>query len=168
MEYVVPTKPKYPSLDAAKKLDGSFEDKLKVVFNAGDMAGEVTREYLCNNFIYSANRIPEISETIVGIDNAMKWGYNHQLGPFETWDAVGVKEAVAVMKKLKLKVPKKIDEMLKAGCDTFYTAKADGKYYYDFNTKKYAKLEENPKIIVLPELKERKKVVQQQSRRHPV
>ncbi len=159
MEYVVPTKPKYPSLDAAKKLDGSFEDKLKVVFNASDMAGEVAREYLCNNFIYSANRIPEISETIVGIDNAMKWGYNHQLGPFETWDAVGVKEAVAVMKKLKLKVPKKIDEMLKAGCDSFYTTKPDGKYYYDFNTKKYAKLEENPKIIVLPELKERKKVV---------
>ena len=159
MEYVVPSKPKYPSLDAAKKLDGSFADKLKVVFNAEDMAGEVAREYLCRNFIYAANRVPEISDTIVGIDNAMKWGYNHQLGPFETWDAVGVKEAVQVMKKLKLKVPKKIEEMLKAGCESFYTVKPDGKYYYDFNTKKYALLEANPKIIVLPELKKRNKLI---------
>ncbi|MCK7475868.1 MAG: 3-hydroxyacyl-CoA dehydrogenase family protein [Rhodopseudomonas palustris] len=86
----------------------------------------MTREYLCNNFIYAANRVPEICDTIVGIDNAMKWGYNHQLGPFETWDAVGVQEAVEVMKKLKKKVPKKIEEMLKKGFESFYTKKEDG------------------------------------------
>lgn len=159
MEYVVPTKPKYASLEAAKKAEGGFPGKLKTLFNGNDIAAEVAREYLCNNFIYAANRIPEISDTIVGIDNAMKWGYNHQLGPFETWDAVGVKDAVAVMKKLKLKVPKKIDEMLKAGCESFYTVKEDGKYYYDFAGKKYALLEANPKIIVLPELKKRNKLV---------
>ena len=89
----------------------------------------------------------------------MKWGFNHRLGPFETWDAVGVKEAVEVMKKLKLKVPKKITDMLKAKCESFYLKKDDGTYYYDFETKGYVKLEDNPKIILLPSLKERQKVI---------
>jgi 3-hydroxyacyl-CoA dehydrogenase len=159
MQYVVPTKPKFESIEAAKKTAGGFADKLKVLFNGTDVAAEVAREYLCNNFIYAANRVPEISDTIIGIDNAMKWGYNHQLGPFETWDAVGVKEAVQVMKKLKLKVPKKIEDMLKAGHKSFYVKKKDGKYYYNFAKKGYVKLEGNPKIILLPSLKERKKIV---------
>jgi len=51
-----------------------------MVFGAGRRA-DLIREYLCNNFIYAANRIPEISDSVVEIDNAMKWGYNHQLGP---------------------------------------------------------------------------------------
>ena len=65
------------------------------------------------------------------------------------------------MKKLKKKVPKKIEEMLKAGCESFYTRKEDGIYYYDFETKGYVKFEENPRIILLPELKERKKIVRE-------
>ena len=163
MEYVVPTKPNFESIDAAKKTAGGFADKLKVLFNGTDVAAEVAREYLCRNFIYAANRVPEISNTIVGIDNAMKWGYNHQLGPFETWDAVGVKEAVEVMKKLKLKVPKKVEDMLKTKHKSFYVKKKDGTYYYDFAKKGYVKLEDNPKIILLPSLKERKKIVKSNS-----
>jgi 3-hydroxyacyl-CoA dehydrogenase len=159
MEYVSFEKPKFASVSDAGKKEGGFEVKLKALFKGEDVAAEVVREYLCRNFIYAANRIPEISDTIVGIDNAMKWGFNHRLGPFETWDAVGVKEAVDVMKQLKLKVPKKITEMLKAKCDSFYIRKDDGKYYYDFETQSYVKLEENPKIVLLPTLKERQKVV---------
>ena len=124
MEYVPANKPRFASVsDARKKSDEGVAATLKVMFNGTDIAAEVTREYLCNNFIYAANRIPEICDTIVGIDNAMKWGYNHQLGPFETWDAIGVREAVEVMKKLKKKIPKKIEEMLKKGCESFYLKK---------------------------------------------
>jgi 3-hydroxyacyl-CoA dehydrogenase len=159
MEYAPFKKPKFVSVSDAAKKEGGFEVKLAALFNGEDVAADVVREYLCRNFIYAANRIPEISDTIVGIDNAMKWGFNHRLGPFETWDAVGVKESVDVMKKLKLKIPKKISEMLKAKCESFYVKKDDGKYYYDFETKGYVKLDENPKIILLPSLKERKKVV---------
>jgi 3-hydroxyacyl-CoA dehydrogenase len=159
MEYVAPTAPKYASLGAAKKKEGGFADKLKVLFNGTDVAAEVAREYLCNNFIYAANRVPEICDNITGIDNAMKWGYNHQLGPFETWDAVGLKESVAVMKKMKKKVPKKIDEMLKAGFTSFYQKKADGLYYYDFSTKSYVKEGDNPRVILLPALKERNRMI---------
>lgn len=160
MEYIAPIKPKYESVSSAKKKsDDGIVTMVRTLFNGTDAAAEYIREYLCNNFIYAANRVPEICDNIIGIDNAMKWGYNHQLGPFETWDAVGVKNAVEVMKKLKKKVPKKVEEMLKKGCESFYSKKEDGLYYYDFETKGYVKIGENPRIILLPSLKERKKVV---------
>jgi 3-hydroxyacyl-CoA dehydrogenase len=160
MEYVPAGKPKFDSIAAAKKKE-DIRESMKTVFNGEDKAGDYVREYLCKNFIYAANRVGEICDNIMAIDNAMKWGYNHQLGPFESWDAVGVKAAIDVMKKLKLKVPKKIDEMLKKGCESFYTKKADGLYYYDFDKKGYVKAEENPRIILLPSLKERNKVVKE-------
>ncbi|HDJ27666.1 MAG TPA: 3-hydroxyacyl-CoA dehydrogenase/enoyl-CoA hydratase family protein [Proteobacteria bacterium] len=159
MEYVPFEKPRYASLQAAKKEAGGFDAKLRRLFQGTDVAAEVAREYLCRNFIYAANRIPEICDTVVAIDNTMKWGYNHKLGPFETWDVLGVQEVVKVMKALKLKVPKKISEMLKSGYSSFYLQKDDGRYYYDFVAKDYVKLEENPKIILLPSLKERNRVV---------
>jgi len=161
MEYVPPQAPRYESVGAAKKAEVPFEKKLRMVFGAKDAAADLIREYLCNNFIYAANRIPEISDSIVEIDNAMKWGYNHQLGPFETWDAVGVQEAVEVMKALKKPIPASVEEMLKGGFGSFYTEKADGKYAYDFNAKKYVKIPESPKIIFLAPLKDRKKVVRE-------
>jgi len=160
MEYVPAGKPKFDSISKAKKME-NVADSIKYVFNADDKAGDFTRAYLCKTFIYSANRIGEICDNIMAIDNAMKWGYNNKLGPFEAWDAVGVKEAIEVMKKLKLKVPKKIDEMLKKGCESFYTTKADGKYYYDFEKKGYVKIDENPRIILLPDLKGRNKIVKE-------
>jgi 3-hydroxyacyl-CoA dehydrogenase len=162
MEYIAPTKPKYESVsEAKKKADEGIAASLQAVFFGKDAAADLAREYLCNNFIYATNRVPEICENIVAIDNAMKWGYNHQLGPFETWDAVGVKAAVDVMKQLKKKVPKKIEEMLKKGCETFYTKKEDGTYYYDFEKKGYVLLEANPRIILLPALKNQKKVIKE-------
>jgi 3-hydroxyacyl-CoA dehydrogenase len=161
MEYVPATRPKFESISQAKKVEDDVPKMIKTVFDGTDKAADLAREYLCNNFIYAANRVPEICDTIVAIDDAMKWGYNHQLGPFETWDAVGVRAAVAVMKKLGKQVPKKIEEMLDAGFESFYTKKGDELYYYDFETKNYVKLKENPKIIVLPALKDRKKIVKQ-------
>lgn len=160
LEYAPAQKPKFASIDSAKKIE-DIKARLKAVFNANDKAGEVAREYLSNNFIYAANRVPEISDTIVGVDNAMRWGYNHELGPFETWDAVGLKDSVAVMEKMGKAVPRKIKDMLNAGFESFYQKREDGKYYYDFNTRNYVKLEDNPKIIFLPSLKERSKIVAQ-------
>jgi len=161
MEYMPATKPKFESISKAKKMEDDVPKMIRTVFNGTDAAAELGREYLVNNFIYSANRVPEICDSIVAIDNAMKWGYNHQLGPFETWDAVGVKNAVDVMKKLGKQVPKKIEDMLAACFESFYTKKDDALYCYDFETKNYVKVKENPKIIFLPSLKERKKIVKQ-------
>ena len=161
MEYVPATRPKFDSISQAKKMEDDVPKMIRTVFNGTDKAADLARDYLCNNFIYAANRVPEICDSIVAIDNAMKWGYNHQLGPFETWDAVGVREAVAVMKKLGKQVPRKIEEMLDASFESFYTKKEDSLYYYDFEAKNYVRLKENAKIIVLPALKDRKKIVKQ-------
>ncbi|MBN2333597.1 MAG: enoyl-CoA hydratase/isomerase family protein [Deltaproteobacteria bacterium] len=159
MEYVPSSRPKYSSLEAARKAPGGFGAKLRLLFAGSDVAAEVVREYLCRNFIYAANRIPEICDTVAAIDNTMKWGYNHKMGPFELWDLLGVEEVVKVMKGLKLKVPKKISDMLKRGHTTFYRQQEDGRYCYDFATQEYIRLTDNPKIILLPALKERQRVV---------
>jgi 3-hydroxyacyl-CoA dehydrogenase len=162
MEYKpAPKKVQFASVSAANKVEGGVGAQMKAIFNGKDAAAELVREYFCNLFIYAANRVPEIADKVMDIDNTMKWGYNQKLGPFEAWDAIGVKASVDVMKKLKKKVPKKIEEMLKAGCESFYTKKADGSYYYDFAAKGYVKIQENPKVILLPSLKEQKKVIKE-------
>lgn len=161
LEYKPVPKVQFASVAEAGKAPGGVGAMMKVLFNGNDAAAELVREYLCNNFIYAANRIPEIADKILDIDNTMKWGYNQKLGPFEAWDAVGVRAAVEVMKKLKKKVPKKIEEMLKAGCESFYVRKNDGEYYYDFATKGYVPIGKNPKIILLPSLKDRQKIVRE-------
>jgi len=158
LEYVPAGKPRFDSISEASKKENVAE-AIKTVFQGKDKAAEFVRKYLCRNFVYAANRVGEICDNIVAIDNAMKWGYNHQLGPFETWDAVGVKEAVEVMKELKLDVPKKVEEMLSKGFASFYQKRSDGLYYYDFKKKDYVRLEPNPRIILLPSLKEQNKIV---------
>ncbi len=161
MEYVAFEKPRYESVGEAKKHEGPFGERLKLIFNGKDVAAETAREYLCKNFIYATNRIPEIADDIASIDDAMRWGYNQKLGPFETWDALGVKDTVAVMKTLKLKVPKKVEKMLKGGFESFYTEKEDGKYVYDFTKGDYVKIESKPRIIILKDLKAAKKVIKE-------
>ena len=92
---------------------------------------------VASNLIYAANRIPEISDTIVEIDNAMRWGFNFEMGPFETWDAIGVAASVAKMEADGLTVPEAIKSMLAAGNYRFYKLENGKPYYYDFSTGGY-------------------------------
>ena len=71
-------------------------------------------------FIYSANRVPEISDDILNIDNAMKWGFGWEAGPFETWDMLGIKKTIDRMKSESKTVPQWVLDMLKSGRETFY------------------------------------------------
>jgi 3-hydroxyacyl-CoA dehydrogenase len=158
MAYVPLVKPRFPSLGVAKKTDDPVA-KARALFYGEDRAGEFVREYLCNNFIYAANRIPEICDTLPAVDQAMKWGYNHQMGPFEMWDAVGLEESLRVMETLGKVVPEKIREMVQNGHRSFYVKKADGLYFYDFATKGYMRIEEHPRVILLPSLKERNRII---------
>ncbi|MBW1646152.1 MAG: enoyl-CoA hydratase/isomerase family protein [Deltaproteobacteria bacterium] len=159
MTYVPLEKVKFPELEKAKKTAGGFGARLRQLFYGSGLAAEVVREYLCRNFVYAANRIPEIADNLAAIDNAMKWGYNHKLGPFETWDLLGVEKAAAVIKELGLTLPANVEQMLAKGNSSFYQKREDGLYCYDFGGGDYVKLAENPKIILLPALKERQKVI---------
>jgi 3-hydroxyacyl-CoA dehydrogenase len=130
MEY----RPKEPvlfeSIEAAKKYQDSGS-RLKTLYYGRDSAGIFTFRTRSEEFIYSANRIPEIAEDIITIDNALKWGFNREMGPFEMWDAVGLMDSVAVMKKACYEIPSWVRSMLEKGFKSFYIRKDDVRHYYD-------------------------------------
>ena len=120
-------------------------------------------ETISEQLIYSANRIPEIADDIVSIDNAMKWGYGRKLGPFETWDAVGLTQSVEKMKAAGFKIPDWVQEMIQAGKTAFYKKEMGKSFYYDPASKDYKESQVKPGIILLSSLKERKKIVAENS-----
>ncbi len=157
-EYETFEKVSFPCIDAAKKAP-TLTDKLKAVLYGDDKAAKFAWKVQASALIYAANRIPEISDTIVEIDNAMKWGYNFDMGPFESWDAIGVKESVAKMEKDGLKVPENVTKMLKKGAASFYKLEKGKKMFYDFAAEGYKEVKTSPKALVLANFKAEKKTV---------
>ena len=147
-----------PCLAAAKKAK-TLPEKMKAVVYGDDKGAVFAWKALAANLIYSANRIPEISDTIVEIDNAMKWGYNFEMGPFETWDAIGVAESVAKMEADGMSVPEKVKAMLAAGNDTFYKVENGTPHYYDFGDGAYKPITVSDNIVSLAGLKAAGKTV---------
>ena len=109
----------------------STAGKIKALATSDDKAGKFFWETMARGLIYSANRIPEISDDIVNIDNAIKWGFGWELGPFESWDAIGVQASVDRMHSEGRKVPQWVLDMLAAGRDAFYKTENGVKTYYD-------------------------------------
>jgi 3-hydroxyacyl-CoA dehydrogenase len=113
----------------------------------------VRLEGVAHQLIYSANRIPEISDTIVEIDNAMKWGYNFEMGPFETWDAIGVAESVAKMAAEGMAVPAKVTADAGRRHDVLLQNRKRQSLYYDFATATTRRWPVSAKHISLAALK---------------
>jgi len=157
-EYVEANKASFPCLDAAKKCT-TTADKMKAVLYGEDAGAKFAWDCASNGFIYAANRIPEISETVVEIDNAMKWGYGLEMGPFESWDAIGVKESVAKMEKDGLAVPANVKKMLAAGNESFYKIEKGVQYFFDFASGSYLKVKLNKSALSLAACKADNKVV---------
>ena len=157
MEYRPSQKVKFPSLDAAKAASGA--NKAKALIYAEDRAGQFAWKITSESLLYAARRIPEIADDIYNIDNAMKWGFNWDAGSFESWDALGVEESVARMKKEGKEIPPLVKSLLAKKRKTFYQRKDGQLSFFDLKTGRYKKVPENPEIILLPSLKERKKVV---------
>ena len=158
LEYSPQEKVNLASLEAAKNVSGTPQ-KVKSLYYAKDLAGKFTFGHISEMFIYAANRIPEIADDIVNIDNALKWGFGRKMGPFETWDAVGVSESVAKMKETGYEIPSWVQELLDSGKESFYKKEAGVLYYYDIPSKDYKEVPVKPGIILLPSLKEREKQV---------
>jgi 3-hydroxyacyl-CoA dehydrogenase len=158
MEYVPQRKPDLPVLGGLRKVRDAAE-RLRTLACSDDRAGLFAWKALKRMLLYSAAKVPEIADDIVSVDRAMRWGFNWELGPFETWDAIGLKESLVRMEREGDKVPESVERMLQSGRDRFYE-KRDGKtYYYDFGKGDHVEIEDRPEIIVLPSLKERHKVV---------
>ncbi|MBW2488377.1 MAG: enoyl-CoA hydratase/isomerase family protein [Deltaproteobacteria bacterium] len=148
-----------PCLAEAQKAAG-LPEKMKAVVYGEDRGARFAWKAVANNLIYAANRIPEISDTIVDVDNAMRWGFNLEMGPFEAWDAIGLQTSVARMQKEGFKVPPKIQKMLKAGHTAFYKMENGIVFFYDFESESYKEKAVSPHIISLASLKAQDKVVQ--------
>ncbi|MDJ0810191.1 MAG: 3-hydroxyacyl-CoA dehydrogenase NAD-binding domain-containing protein [Desulfobacterales bacterium] len=145
-------KAEFPCLAAAKKAKTPAE-KLQAIVYGDDKGAVFAWKAVADQLIYSANRIPEISDTVVEIDNAMKWGYNFEMGPFETWDAIGVKQSVAKMENDGLTVPEKVTQMLAAGVESFYKTEDGKRFFYDFDSKAYQEIAVSASNISLAALK---------------
>jgi len=157
-EYEAFDKASFPCLDEAKKKE-TLEEKIKTVIWGDDEGAKFAWECTASALTYSANRIPEIADSLVEIDNAMKWGYGWELGPFESWDAIGVKESVERMEKEGLPVSEKVKAMLAAGNDTFYKMVDGKRQYFDFASGTYKDIPANENALSLAAIKADNKIV---------
>ena len=157
LEYKAYDEPFYLSFFAAKEAKG-VNGKIKAICAGDDAASHFAWDLVTSEVIYAAEKIPEISDTIVEMDRAMKWGYNLQVGPFESWDALGVEESVARMEKEGKKVPEKVKTMLQKGVKSFYKQEGGDSFYYDFKTEQYQKIVQKENEISLFNLKNNSKI----------
>ncbi len=158
-DYRPKERPNIPSLKKAKATHDVKQRVYDIVF-ADDRAGAFAWRLMRDTLAYSSVRFGEISDSIVDIDNALRWGYNWDLGPFETWDVLGVGKVVEKMKADGVEPAPWVTEMLEAGHETFYIESAEGREYYDPATKAYLKEPRPETFLFLEEIKrDEKKIV---------
>jgi 3-hydroxyacyl-CoA dehydrogenase len=158
IEYRPQQKANFPSLEMAKNID-DVRERVKSFVTSPDRGGQFAWKILKKILLYSAEKVPEISEDIVNIDRAMKWGYNWELGPFELWDAIGLKSSLKKIEKEGDPIPPLVEKLLSRGYSSFYERKEGHVSYFDQGAGQYQALDEKPEIILLPSLKDRNKTV---------
>jgi 3-hydroxyacyl-CoA dehydrogenase len=138
-------------------------ERLKALVWSKDRVGAFLWKTMSRSFRYAANRIPEIADTIVEVDRAMRWGFNWELGVFETWDAIGVEKSVARMKEEGQPVPVNVQKLLDAGGTSFYKKQDGQQFYFDFSSGDYLPLADPPGVIILKSVKDRSGVIKKNS-----
>jgi 3-hydroxyacyl-CoA dehydrogenase len=158
LDYRPQQKASFPSIEAAKNIE-DLRERIKTLVMSPDRGGQFAWKILKKTLLYSAEKIPEISDDIVNVDRAMKWGFNHELGPFELWDVIGLKSSVKRMEKEGEVIPPLVERILSKGYSSFYEKKDGRVSYFDLGAGQYQGIEEKPEIILFPSLKERNKTV---------
>jgi 3-hydroxyacyl-CoA dehydrogenase len=162
LEYHPAAKPKFASVEAARNIE-DLSARLRALVASDDRAGSFLWKVFSDLFLYSAERVPEISDRVVEIDRAMRWGYANTLGPFELWDALGFDETCTRIEKEKRPLPGNILMMRQTGAKSFYTPADEAgrprRQYFDLQSSQYKLLEERPGIVVLSDLKRARGVV---------
>lgn len=148
MEYGARSKPRFASPDAAKPVD-DLKQRIKMLSAANDKAGEFYRLFHFSLFSYISHRIPEISDEIYRLDDAMMAGFGWEIGAFETWDTLGVAKTVTAMEAAGYAVADWVKEMLASGATQFYKVEAGKRLYYDVRTQSYLPLPGGEAFIIL-------------------
>ncbi|MEO6136418.1 MAG: 3-hydroxyacyl-CoA dehydrogenase/enoyl-CoA hydratase family protein [Ginsengibacter sp.] len=153
-EYGYRQKPKFATLEMAKPVD-NLKERLKLLAQGKDKAGEFYRLFHYSLFSYISNRIPEISDELYRVDDAMKAGFGWEIGAFESWDVLGVKETSEAMKAAGYEVAAWVKEFIESGNTSFYKIENGIRLSYDVSTKKYVPLPGGESFIILSDLTEK-------------
>ena len=157
LEYTPKQRVKFPTLEMTKAID-NVTDRFKVLVNGMDKAGEFYRKSFTALFAYVQNRIPEISDELYRIDDALRAGFGWQHGPFQIWDAIGVEKGMKLMEKEGYSVASWVKDMVANGKTSFYTIKEGAKYYYSIPDKDYVKTPGQDAFIILDNIRESKEI----------
>ncbi len=156
-EYGERTRANFKALEAVKEVE-DLKERVKTLVNFGDKAGEFYRRTFYDTFRYVSFRIPEISDELYRIDQAVCAGFAWQMGPFETWDLLGAKEVAKAMEEMGMKPAQWVYEMLEAGNDSFYRIENGIKQYYDIPSKSYQTIPGTEDLVILENIRQTHKV----------
>ncbi len=168
MEYLPRPKAKFASIEAGKAIENTRERLRSLLAPAlagksGDQANQLLWATVSETCLYAARRVPEISDRVVEVDRAMQWGFAWELGPFEIWDAVGVEPMARALERQGQQLPPLVTEVLATPQKSFYQSEQGTTRYFDLASRKYQPLEVPPGVLLLKSLKERSKVVAENS-----
>ena len=152
-EYKEQSKPRFDALGETKDID-DLKERIPILVNFDDEAGEFYRTTFYDLFKYCSNRIPEIADELYRIDQAVSAGFAWKMGPFETWDILGVKETAEKMKAAGMAPANWVDEMIAAGHDSFYKFENGKRHYYDIPSKSYKVIPGTEAFIYLDAFKQ--------------
>ncbi|MBL8133945.1 MAG: 3-hydroxyacyl-CoA dehydrogenase/enoyl-CoA hydratase family protein [Anaerolineae bacterium] len=153
LEYEAPGKPRFESVGKHRKVEDTAT-RIRLLINEDDRAAKLLWHHHAFLLAYASNRVPEITESIVNVDNAQKWGFGHELGPFEIWDAIGVAETVPAFEAAGYPVADWVKTMLAGGSPTFYR-REDGQVtgYYSPQAGGYVDLPRHPRAYSVARLR---------------
>jgi len=154
LEYKPKAKAKFATLETTKTID-NLKDRFKVLLAGKDKAGEFYRDAFYGLFQYASNRIPEISDELFRIDDAVTAGFGWEFGPFETWDAVGVEKNLQAMEAANYKPAQWVYDMLAGGNKSFYKVEGGQRKYYDIPSKSYKTIPGKEAFIILENLSDK-------------
>ncbi|RLD29264.1 MAG: 3-hydroxyacyl-CoA dehydrogenase [Bacteroidetes bacterium] len=157
LEYRKAKKAFFPTLELTKSV-GKVIDRFPILIGGKDKAGEFYRKNFGAMFAYITKRIPEITDELYKIDDAMRAGFGWENGPFEIWDAIGVTKGIELIEALGKEPDPWINDMLKGGFDSFYMVKEGASYYYDIKKKKYIKVPGQDAFIILDNIRKSNEV----------
>ncbi|MEO0044194.1 MAG: hypothetical protein RL329_3642 [Bacteroidota bacterium] len=148
LEYESSVRPNLPSLNLAKQIE-ELPQRVRALFKAEDKGGELIRRSLSGLFAYVSNRIPEISDNLYSIDDALRTGFAWEVGPFQYWDIIGIENGIKAAEAQGEIVGAWVKEMVAGGFKTFYIAEHGVKKYYDPRTKSYQPVAGTEQFIIL-------------------
>ena len=158
-EYETPLKPRFSSLKALKKIP-SVDERLKAILQLDDEVGHFIWKLLSHTLCYAAHRIPEISDSIYGVDAAMRWGFSWIKGPFELWDSIGVRKITERLGSEGREIPPLVNDLLTTGNESFYRLEGSSRLSFNPKSQSFSAIPELSDVLILADLKKSGKVIQ--------